>query len=223
MLTSRPLTVGLPSLPIYLLAIGIGQQCSAGTLDVQVIDADSHAIADVAVYAVPSKPERQPSGTRPTAVMDQQHNAFVPHMLIVQTGTLVDFPNNDTVSHHVYSFSEAKTFELGLYKGDPHPPVRFDRPGVVVLGCNIHDSMLGYIVVVDTPHFARTEQSGHAELRDLPPGEYTVHVWTPRARPKDLPQQVVAQIGPDTHNVVFRIVGKLLHEHDDTSLTWERY
>lgn len=220
---SRRVTVRLSTLSISFLAIGIGQQCSAGALDVQVIDADSRAIADVAVYAVPSKPERQHSDPRPTAIMDQQHNAFVPHVLIVQTGTLVDFPNNDTVSHHVYSFSEAKTFELGLYKGDAHPPVSFDRPGIVVLGCNIHDSMLGYIVVVDTPHFARTEQDGHAALRDLPPGEYTVHVWTPRARPKDLPKEVVAQIGADTKNVVFRIEGKLLREHDDASLTWERY
>ncbi len=73
------------------------------------------------------------------------------------------------MSHHVYSFSEAKTFELALYKGNAHPPLVFDRPGVVVLGCNIHDSMLGYILVVDTPHFASTDAAGALSL-DEPAG-----------------------------------------------------
>ena len=89
--------------------------------------------------------------------MDQAKNAFVPICWSCRPGTSVLFPNNDAVSHQVYSFSEAKTFELGLYKGNVYPPLQFDKPGVVVLGCNIHDGMLGYIVVVDTPYFALTD------------------------------------------------------------------
>lgn len=213
-------------LPIFAVALGVSWQCRAGSLDVQVVDSDNRPIPGVAVYAVPSKPgQRAAAPAPPTAVMDQEHTAFVPHVLIVQTGTLVDFPNNDIVSHHVYSFSKAKTFELGLYKGDAHPPILFDHPGLVVLGCNIHDSMLGYILVVDTPHFAQTMQTGHARLADLPSGEYTVHVWTERARPKDLPDEVVAHVGSEMTNVAFRIEGKLqpAHDHGDSSLTWERY
>ena len=216
---------GLKYLPLCAIAIAATWQCRAGTLDVQVVDTEGHPIAGAAVYAVASKPLPPPPSAAPTAIMDQQHNTFVPHVLIVRTGTLVDFPNNDVVSHHVYSFSEAKTFELGLYKGDAHPPILFDKPGIVVLGCNIHDSMLGYILVVDTPYFARTGQSGHAELADLPSDRYTVHVWTPRARPKNLPDSVIADVGPETKTIAFRIDGKLLpaHDHGDTSLTWERY
>ena len=91
------------------------------------------------------------------------------------------------MSHHVYSFSETKTFELPLYKGDVYPPVLFDQPGIVVLGCNIHDGMLGYVVVVDTPHFARTNEQGVALIDGVPNGDYAVTVWTPRVRPASLP------------------------------------
>ena len=112
--------------------------------------------------------------------MDQQKGQFMPHMLVVQSGTAVDFPNSDNVSHHVYSFSKTKTFELPLYKGDVYPPQVFDQPGIVVLGCNIHDGMLGYIVVVDTPHFALTNEQGVALIDDVPNGEYVLQSWTPR-------------------------------------------
>src|SRR5690606_36796589 len=116
------------------------------------------------------------------AVMEQADRRFVPRVLVVQTGTEVAFPNNDTVSHHVYSFSAAKPFELALYKGNTHPPVTFDVPGVVVLGCNIHDEMFGNIRVVDTPHHALIDAAGLARLGNLAPGRYAVHAWTPRAR-----------------------------------------
>ena len=85
------------------------------------------------------------------AIMDQRKLMFVPDVLVVQTGTAVDFPNSDQVRHQVYSFSGAKTFELALYAGRAHAPVVFDRSGLVTLGCNIHDSMVGYIWVTDSP------------------------------------------------------------------------
>jgi plastocyanin len=226
--TIRTITGSLIHLPTVALAIGAAWPCWAGTLSVRVVDGDGRPIGGVAVYAVPSKPSAPAAAhvPRPTAVMDQRHTAFVPHLLVVQTGTLVDFPNNDTVSHHVYSFSAAKTFELTLYKGDPHPPVLFDHPGVVVLGCNIHDSMLGYILVVDTPHFSLTDAAGKVELGGLGADDYTVTAWTPRARPKNLPASTAVNLGADQRAAIaFRIDGKLLpdHDHGDTSLTWERY
>jgi plastocyanin len=107
----------------------------------------------------------------------QQNKLFDPFVTVVPRGTTVRFPNHDSVQHHVYSFSKAKTFDLPLFHGDSKPVV-FDKPGVVSVGCNIHDWMLAYIVVVDTPWFARTGQTGTADV-DLPPGHYTVKYWYP--------------------------------------------
>ena len=157
--------------------------------------------------------------------MDQANNAFVPHVLVIQTGTQVLFPNSDSVSHHVYSFSEAKSFELGLYKGNAYPPVSFDRPGIVVLGCNIHDGMLGYIVVVDTPYFALTDERGTARLPSVAAGDYVVDVWTPRARPAGLPAGVRLSVGEQPAQTTFTLRGKLAQDHDHAGagLQWNRY
>jgi hypothetical protein len=92
----------------------------------------------------------------------------------------VIFPNHDNVRHHVYSFSPAKRFELPLYAGVPAQPVVFDTPGVVVLGCNIHDWMVGYIYVSESPYFAKTRADGKAVIADLPPRNYVVRVWHPQ-------------------------------------------
>ncbi|HET8698994.1 MAG TPA: methylamine utilization protein [Gammaproteobacteria bacterium] len=214
---ARPLTC--------LLALGMAGRCAAGALDVSVIDDHGAPLGLAAVYAIPDKPVTAPPPDE-TAVMDQSHKAFVPHVLVVQTGTHVDFPNNDTVSHHVYSFSEAKSFELPLYKGDHYPPLVFDNAGVVVLGCNMHDDMLGYIVVVDTPYFALTDRSGKAHLPALPAGHYTVRVWTERAaRPTDLPAEREITYDGSNQALELRVKGKLLPEHDHggSGLTWERY
>lgn len=113
-----------------------------------------------------------------TANMAQKGRAFQPTVLAVQTGTPVLFPNFDTVRHHVYSFSAAKKFEIKLYSGTPAAPVVFDKAGTATLGCNIHDQMLGYIHVVDTPHFGVTGSDGQLNL-DLPAGEHRVQIWWP--------------------------------------------
>jgi len=114
-----------------------------------------------------------------TARMEQQHSTFVPGVLPVQVGTTVTFPNRDNIQHHVYSFSQPKQFEIPLYSGNGAAPLRFDKPGVVVVGCNIHDWMIGHIVVLDTPYFAKTPASGNVRL-DVPPGTYTLRVWHAR-------------------------------------------
>jgi len=211
---------------VWILALSLGGPTYAGTLRVTVVDDHGQPVEHVAVYALPSKP--LPAASGPNAIMDQAHSAFVPHILIVQTGTSVLFPNNDVVSHHVYSFSEPKTFELPLYKGNAHPPIVFDRPGVIVLGCNIHDSMLGYILVVDTPHFAATDAKGSLSLDGLPAGDYSVRVWTPRLRDNAQPQPRTIQVTADgTQNVSIKLEGKLQPDLYDrervSSLPWERY
>ena len=108
-------------------------------------------------------------------------------MLAVRTGTSVSFPNSDDIRHQVYSFSPAKRFELRLYQGTPSEPVLFDKPGLVVLGCNIHDWMLGYIYVTDDPWFAVSDEHGRAAIADLPAGRYAVTLWHPGS-PQLLPQ-----------------------------------
>lgn len=110
------------------------------------------------------------------AEMGQRDRQFTPQLLIVQTGTAVNFPNFDTVRHHVYSFSPIKVIDIKLYSGTPAEAIVFDKPGVAALGCNIHDRMSAHIVVVDTPTFARTDDKGQATF-DLPAGEQVVKAW----------------------------------------------
>ena len=215
-----------------LLALAPAVPSVAATLEISVVDEQGQPIEGVAVYATPGVAEHvvattatANAATGPKAIMDQHDMQFVPHLLIVQTGTEITFPNGDNVSHHVYSFSEAKRFELKLYKGDVYPPVTFDQPGVVVLGCNIHDGMLGYVVVVDTPHFAKTNEQGVARIDGVPSGDYVLAAWTPRARPAALPPTQQLTVGEGTVGAEIRITGRLspAHEHKVSSLTWDRY
>ena len=114
------------------------------------------------------------------AIIDQVNKHFVPRVSVVRTGTTITFPNSDRIRHQVYSFSPAKTFALKLYAGSPKTPVDFDQPGLVVLGCNIHDTMVAFVGVVDSPYFAKTSESGNAVL-NLPAGRYRLRAWHPNA------------------------------------------
>jgi plastocyanin len=155
-----------------LLALG----ARAETLEVSVSGAKGAPVADavVAVF-VKGAPVRT---TGANAEMGQRNKRFTPPVLAVQTGTTVQFPNQDTVRHHVYSFSPAKAFELKLYIGTPASPVVFDKAGTAALGCNIHDSMTGWVKVVDTPFFGVSDATGLARL-ELPAGEHRLQVWHP--------------------------------------------
>ncbi len=113
------------------------------------------------------------------AVMDQVGSEFTPRVLAVPRGSRVGFPNSDRIRHQVYSFSPAKRFDLPLYSGTPPEPVVFNNAGVVTVGCNIHDWMKGYIVVVDTPHYALSDAAGRTTL-EAPPGDYLLTAWHER-------------------------------------------
>jgi plastocyanin len=158
--------------PLYLIgALGLVE---AASLQGDVVDAKGAALGNAVVtlqgpaggVAAPGK-----------AVMDQQEMRFVPSVLAVRTGTSVTFPNRDDIRHQVYSFSPAKRFELRLYQGTPSEPVVFDKPGLVVLGCNIHDWMVGYIYVTDDPWFAVSDAQGKVSFDNLPAGDYRVTLW----------------------------------------------
>jgi plastocyanin len=154
---------------------------SAADLDVSVLDSAGHPVAGVVLIAEPQFTLPQPKhAAARTAIMDQKQKQFVPNILIVQTGTGVDFPNSDQIEHQVYSFSPAKPFQLSLYAGHKYPPIVFDKAGLVVVGCNIHDQMIGYIYVTDSPYYGRSDASGHWSQHDLPAGNYRITAWHPR-------------------------------------------
>jgi plastocyanin len=152
----------------------------AASINVSVLDRDNRGVGDVVVTATPRDAAAAPPASAPRAVMDQVDRQFVPAVLVVRVGTQVAFPNSDTVAHQVYSFSPAKRFQLALYRGHAHPPLLFDKPGLVVLGCNIHDNMLAYILVTPAPYFGTTDASGRLELEGMPAGEYQIELWNPR-------------------------------------------
>jgi hypothetical protein len=151
----------------------------AGELRALVRDQKGQPVQDAVVLAMPID-QRLIVAPKPIRnIVDQIDKEFVPRVKPVYVGSLVHFPNKDNVRHHVYSFSPAKKFDLALYAGTAAPPVLLDKPGLVVLGCNIHDWMIGYIYVADTPFFAKTESDGMAAIKELRAGEYFVRIWHP--------------------------------------------
>src|SRR5689334_15014578 len=152
----------------------------AATLVITVQTSDGHPLQGAVVIAHPlDGPARKPQPIK--AVMDQVNRAFAPDLLVIPVGSTVTFPNSDSVSHQIYSFSPAKRFQLPLYRGTPYSPVHFDQAGVVTLGCNIHDEMLAYLVVTDAAYFGRTDRDG-AFTAEVPRGRYKVAIWHPRLR-----------------------------------------
>jgi plastocyanin len=142
-------------------------------LSVTVAD-DAGAPIEGAVVFVHDASIKSPPAPSEPYIMDQIDKQFVPRVLPVPVNALVRFPNKDDIHHHIYSFSDAKTFELPLYKGEPAAPVKFEKPGVVKLGCNIHDNMSGVILVLPNPHFVVTGPDGKAVLEASPGSELAV-------------------------------------------------
>lgn len=179
----RPLRARVPLL--VALAAGVAALLAgasaafAGSLTVTILRHDGKPLPGAVVMvhsldgtAKPSAPVR--------AVMDQVDLKFTPDLLVVPVGSTVVFPNSDRTAHEVYSFSPAHPFQLPLYRGKPYPPVRFDKPGLVTLGCNIHDFMIAYIVVTDASFYGETDAAGVWSASGIPPGQYRVEVWHPR-------------------------------------------
>ncbi len=172
----------------------------AADLSVTVADVQGVAVPDAAVYLLPLQ-GKAPKGTQKGSI-EQMDKTFIPYVSIVQAGTAVSFPNKDTVRHHVYSFSAPKVFDLKLYSGTPSQPVVFDKPGLVALGCNIHDWMLAYVLVVETPWFAVSKDRGNAVVENVPAGDYNMLIWHPRMK-EEMMQQI--KIGASAQAVRVRV------------------
>lgn len=150
----------------------------AAGIQVTVVDQEGNAVNDAVVYIKTVNGEK-PMVEPLEREVDQIEESFVPHVRAITVGSAVHFPNSDDIRHHVYSFSDAKTFELPLYIGTPAEPVIFDRPGLVSLGCNIHDHMLAYVLVLESSYFAEVRE-GAAAITDFPGGSLEVALWHPR-------------------------------------------
>lgn len=205
----RPQTRPAPSVPLFpaqleallcacalvlaalLALLAPAAPAVSANLSLQALNADGRPLrgAVVQIYALDASAHHP--GPEHT-VMDQIDRMFEPDLLIIPVGSTIVFPNSDSVAHQIYSFSPAKRFQLPLYHGQPYPPTQFDQPGIITLGCNIHDQMLAYVVVTEAAYFGRTDEQGRWSA-DAAPGHYRLTLWHPRLRDPlvTLEQQVV--------------------------------
>jgi plastocyanin len=149
---------------------------------------NSSDASDVVVWLSPigrAAASVSPDSSHPPQLV-QRNKAFEPHVLVVQAGTMVQFPNKDPFFHNVFSLFNGKRFDLGLYEAGSSKTVRFDRVGVSFLFCNIHEEMSAVIVAVDTPYFGLSDRAGHVAIANVPDGVYQMHVWYERSLPDDL-------------------------------------
>jgi plastocyanin len=170
----------MPRLLAVLLGCALAARAIASAdVNVVVRDAKGEAVPDavIALYALDA-PASAPTPAAPVEIV-QKDQEYSPYVTVVRVGTEVVFPNRDDIQHHIYSLSKAKRFEKPLYAPGAHESVVFDQPGIVTLGCNIHDWMIAYVVVLPTPHFARTDEHGAAQLT-APAGRYRIEIWHPR-------------------------------------------
>src|SRR5438270_4867290 len=188
---------------LVLALAGAVSPLAAAPLSVRIVDASGRPVRDAVVTLVPSGSAAHAPRAAGRFVITQQKLAFHPFLTIVPVGADVSFPNLDPTKHHVYSFSAAKKFELKLFAKDQSRTVHFDKPGVVALGCNIHDQMSAFIVVTDSAWTARTNGQGFAQFNDAPNAAARLTVWHPYLRaPGGQLQQAIA---PTQRNASFQV------------------
>lgn len=171
----RPCAIGI----VVALAAAwtlVAPGAHAGEVEIRVLDGAGRPLPDAVVF-LESASAQAAVRPLPTVEISQAQRRFDPEVTVVPVGTPVSFPNRDTVRHHVYSFSPVKRFEIKLYVGTPAEPVVFDRPGIAVLGCNIHDQMVAWVVVVPTPWYGKTDARGVWRAPAVPPGAYRLRAW----------------------------------------------
>ena len=179
----------------------------AGSLEAYVATQAGTPVGDAAVVVEPI-PGFVP-GNRAMAAIEQRDRELNPYLTIVQKGTAIEFPNRDPFKHHLYSFSPAKTFEIKLYAGKPVQPIVFDKAGEVALGCNVHDWMEAYVLVVDSPYFAKTASNGRAVIANVPPGRYRLRLWHPRQKKELPPREIGIGAAPAKLDLVMDVAPRI--------------
>lgn len=185
----------MTAVQLGVLALLLAVTASAGTIEGRVTTPRSDDVAGV-VVSVEDIDARIPAPSS-TAVMDQKGLRFVPHVLAIQAGTTVEFPNSDPLSHNVFSISETKRFNLGLYDKGTVRRLRFDQPGVVQLLCNVHLEMSAFVVILKNPYFARVNADGTYRITGVPAGKHRVRSWhenhPPLEQAVDVPANGIAK------------------------------
>ena len=180
----------------------------AASVTVDVRGTDGKPLAGAVVMVDTPRKPAGPFKFDYTYEMAQQNIAFAPHVLIVPVGSTVTFPNRDKVRHHVYSFSKPKRFDLKLYGKDETRSILFDKVGVVALGCNIHDAMSGFVLVVDTPYAVQTDANGRATISGVPAGTAAVRIWHPTIRAPDNMLSQPATVSATGYSTTYTIRGR---------------
>ena len=173
----------------------------AGTAQVVLSDAKGKPVADAVASLTRLDASIPVVAPAEPAVITQKDEEFHPYVTPIVVGTRVSFPNEDSIQHQVFSQSEAKTFDIPLYRGAPKEAVLFDKAGVVTLGCNIHDWMKAYVVVLATPYFSKAGDDGKAAIGQLPAGRYHLEVWHPLLAGK-VDREIVISASDDTTQVI---------------------
>ena len=197
----QPLNFFRAILAVFTALAGITSGLLAGTVQVSVRDAKGLPVKDAVVSLIPLDTPATLAPLAEPAVVSQTGQEFEPNVTVIVAGSKVRFPNADKVRHQVYSVSKTKPFEIPLYGPGTEQSLTFDQPGIVPLGCNIHDWMSAYIVVVSTPYFMKTPLDGQALLSGLPAGRYRLEVWHPRLAGDSRREVVVAASDPPAQTI----------------------
>lgn len=188
---------------------------SSAELSIKIIDKQNRPLSNIVVEIESSAKDSEQSFAASDATMTQIDQQFVPHILAIRKGDMVNFPDTDTVQHHVYSFSEARTFEIAIYQQDVTRQIAFDKPGIVEIGCNIHDWMLGYIYVANSALFQQTSNDGTATFAKLPNSTIKFSIWHPRLKAQDLKQTFTVEPSQLTQTFVVKLKQDLLPSFSD--------
>ena len=196
-----------PQLRCAALLVGIlsGSSALASVVTINAHTSAGIAAEDTLIVFEPR--DAIPAAGKASVTIDQVNKRFVPRVTILRTGTAASFPNSDSIRHQVYSFSPAKTFSLKLYAGSPKEEVVFDKPGLVVLGCNIHDTMVGFVAVVDSPYFGKVPASGELAL-EIPPGQYAMKIWHPNLAAPLPPKEIIVGTAVQTISLALDLDAK---------------
>ncbi len=201
-----------------------GTAATAAPFEMQFIGVDGKAITGGVVVTLRSTDASRPIVRPARAVMDQVDREFLPHVLVIPVGSPVSFPNSDSVAHQVYSFSPVHRFQLPLYQGKPYKPEVFGAPGVVTLGCNIHDQMRAYVYVVEAQYYGRADHEGRWSVANVEPGEYQLTIWHPQSRAQSPVLEQRVTVGDDGARLKLRAAMPLkLRAESQVPANWDVY
>jgi len=167
-------------LSLFLLLVLVTQFCHASIVNIKVLSPNSSVVKSIVVYLTPNIPLKNKNILTKSLVITQKNKQFTPYIEVIQKGYKLNFHNNDDITHHIYSVSGKNRFSFKIKGNNAKKSPVLDHVGEIAMGCNIHDWMSGYVLVVDTPYFTKTNTLGVANFNNIPPGEYKLTIWHPQ-------------------------------------------